>query len=404
MARHALLVGLVMAGRADKYVGSELHWLPTPDTLKSVRGLNRFIRAQIPGHTEPGIANVDGMRGMPLTQTKKRHDMRFLKFDSHRAVSIEAFKEAVLRKEPDLLNAAKRPGLVGLDQSETITSRSDRYNVFFWEEPWVGDYFWLIKRAFHRYIEEYGLSARIESPLFIHSWTNCLRTGQKLEWHNHCEPGDWQTSGTFIASAANGSATFFRVPGGNKIMKNPNTPHDIVMFDSLIEHQTSTVDDAQRTAMREQLHSDCRITSSWDINTHPGDIWQSVPFYDPHDPFFARDPTGERAVREGRRRIAEDRLIDEKEQLEQDPTSTTTRWGPIHAETRAKLLRELGQERGETDGGDSEGDERDDEIEDLDGNRVDADADADTGAEDPDQALIDALDAEMRDDASRDEL
>ena len=28
-----------------------------------------------------------------------------------------------------------------------------RYNVFLFDEPWVGDYFWLIKRAFHKYIE-----------------------------------------------------------------------------------------------------------------------------------------------------------------------------------------------------------------------------------------------------------
>ena len=90
---------------------------------------------------------------------------------------------------------------------------SGRYNVFLFDEPWVGDYFWLIKRAFHKYIEVStaisagtavsggvysrqwrGVSAgtaisgacewvvqaydiEVPRPLFIKSWANCFRRG-----------------------------------------------------------------------------------------------------------------------------------------------------------------------------------------------------------------------------------
>ena len=44
-----------------------------------------------------------------------------------------------------------------------ITARSDRYNIMYWDEPFVGDYFWTIKRAFHHFIEAYDI--KIKKPL-----------------------------------------------------------------------------------------------------------------------------------------------------------------------------------------------------------------------------------------------
>ena len=37
--------------------------------------------------------------------------------------------------------------------------------------------------------------------------------------------------------------------------------------------------------------SECRITSSFDISADPHGIGHSVPFFDPEDPYFERDPS-----------------------------------------------------------------------------------------------------------------
>ena len=55
----------------------------------------------------------------------------------------------------------------------SLIANASRYNLFYIDEPWVGDYFWLIKRAFHEYIKEYDIN--IEDKLWIHSWANCFR-------------------------------------------------------------------------------------------------------------------------------------------------------------------------------------------------------------------------------------
>ena len=328
---------------ADVYFGADDPWLPTGrDALKSVRGLHRYIREHI-----PGVGAKSGAAA-PLDLVKKHADMPFLKFDSHEAVPVSAFRDSVLAKEADIIAARLRPDLAdGLDLSKTMTSRSDRYNIFYWEEPWVGAYYWLIKRAFHRYLSEYGLKPT--KTMYVHSWANCLRTGQKLEWHNHGEEGEWSVSGTYVVSAAAGSATFYRVPRSHRVFQNPNAVHDLVMFDSLLDHQTSTVDRAQSEVMNRTLASECRITSSWDIHEEPGNVWHSVPLYDPLDPEWSRDPTAHSAVLRGRRALENDRRIEELEALAADPLAQRTRWGDIshardpsdsqadvHARTRAK--------------------------------------------------------------------
>ena len=307
----------------DEYLGADEPWLPTGrDALKSVRGLHRHIREFI-----PGVGEQNGL-DTRLDVVKKHVDMSFLKFDSREAVPITAFRDSVLAKEADIIAAQLRPDLAaGLDKSKTMTSRSDRYNIFYWEEPWVGAYYWLIKRAFHQYLSEYGLKPK--QIMYVHSWANCLRTGQKLEWHNHGEEGEFSVSGTYIVSAAAGSATFYKVPRSRRIFKNPNAVHDIVMFDSLLDHQTSTVDRAQSEAMNHTLASECRISSSWDIHAEPGNLWHSVPLYDPLDPDWSRDPTAHNAVLRGRRALMDDRRTEEREALAANPLAQRTRWGDI---------------------------------------------------------------------------
>ena len=87
-------------GGDDHYEGSEQPQLPRRGELKSIRGLHKYIRARIPDRTAPGV--VDGM-SVPLTRTKKHDRMNFLKFDTHKAVSVDDFRDAVKRRESDIL-------------------------------------------------------------------------------------------------------------------------------------------------------------------------------------------------------------------------------------------------------------------------------------------------------------
>ena len=224
--------------------------------------------------------------------------------------------------------------------------------------------------------------------MYVHSWANCLRTGQKLEWHNHGEEGEWSVSGTYVVSAAAGSATFYKVPRSRRVFKNPNAVHDIVMFDSLLDHQTSTVDHAQSKAMNQTLASECRITSSWDIHAEPGNVWHSVPLYDPLDPDWSRDPTAHSAVLRGRRALANDRHTEELEALAANPLAKRTRWGDIIYARDPPDSRAEGNEA-----------ERDFQIDDTDTSGREENADE---REIRDDENDDEIDDESRDD--RDEL
>ena len=61
------------------------------------------------------------------------------------------------------------------------------------------------------------------------------------------------------------------------------------MFQSLIMHKTVEINDEQYEEMR-KTGVDCRITSSWDISADPIGNHHTVPFYDPADPDFSKDP------------------------------------------------------------------------------------------------------------------
>ena len=174
--------------------------------------------------------------------------------------------------------------------------------IFYWDLSWVGDYYWTIKRAFHRYIAHHGIE--VTEPLFIHSWANCFRSGN-IDWHAHAPDDAPQTgiagvshfSGTFAVAVprTNQSATIYKPEGGllyrggmrpskTQMVRNTNTAHDVVIFDSALEHRSTALTTAQIEDLAEHAGSPCRITSSFDIAPWPSAIWHSVPFYDPKDP------------------------------------------------------------------------------------------------------------------------
>jgi hypothetical protein len=280
-----------------------------------LRPLSKHIRALIP----------DG--GTGVTSQRNRTDMLFSKFRAQ--VDVAAFRATVRRIEGEILARAPRRGLLDLIESgdpatdarlreKYLTARSDGYNVMYWDEPWVGEYYWAIKLAFHQFVDAHNIS--IVAPLYIHSWANCLRSGQHLFWHAHGDedpdgPGaaaeqpmvrqhrEQRVSGTFSAHVPVGSKTYYRLPpspssGKSKVLPNPNLANDLVLFQSNIEHRSCEISDAMQAELSAS-DTDCRITSSWDISPEPTDVFHAVPFYDPDDLFFAGDPGTARMLQAG---------------------------------------------------------------------------------------------------------
>jgi hypothetical protein len=326
-------------------VGAAPH--EVPDTRCSVRPLSKHIRSLIPGY-DPTV-EVDGLSTKwKMNEKRKFTDMEFIKWNVD--VNTTAFKDKLLRMEDELLKTEPRKGLLDLIETKDkkkgdelrmryLTARSDRYNIFYWDEPWVGHYYWSIKRAFHKFVKFYNI--KIEKPLFAHSWANCLRKDQHLYWHNHAEPGDFSYSGTFAAHVPTGSFTLYENPNTKKVIKNNNEENDLVMFQSMIMHKTVEINDEQYEEMK-KTGTDCRITSSWDISADPIGNHHSTPFYDPNDIDFSKDP-------------------DTKEMM---------KFGLARAEVRNEEARQDAMEGKEDD---EEGDPHDDDEEEDDENAARAD-------------------------------
>lgn len=175
----------------------------------------------------------------------------------------------------------------------------------------IGEYFWLLKRGWHKFMDKFGIDKT--KRYYIHSWSNCLRRGQRISWHTH---GNTIYSGSFM-STVNGSSTIYGLgedgygpaqlpdymPKGFDFPKkqhfvNPNSPADLVFFDSMIPHRTTEVD-AEQEAGYKSIGQDCRISSSWDIT--PFVESHCSPFYDPEDPFFEKADAGEGMARDGQK-------------------------------------------------------------------------------------------------------
>lgn len=262
-----------------------LNFLQIPTTAVSVRPLGenilRHISASGKGLDYPTDVVYTGMEvEAPL-----------LKFDTHKAVDDAAFRESVMLRERTLL--AYTPGREELLEIVTgnepkLTSRSDRYNIFYWDEPWVGDYYWTIKRAFEHYIEHYNIV--IDKPLYIHGWANCFREGI-ISWHKHMS----SFAGTFsaVVPEVEKTSTIYRPTAGatyhgfvanaTKEINNINSVHDMVLFDGFLEHRSTPLSKRQLLELN-RTGAECRITSSWDLSDDIDGLRHSVPFYDPQDP------------------------------------------------------------------------------------------------------------------------
>ena len=108
------------------------------------------------------------------------------KFDTRGAVNLTAFRLLVARMEDSLLATPPRDGLETITRSygedlPKLTARSDNYNLFYLEDDVVGQYYAVVKRAFHRVLDLYPRIPR-NVRYWLHGWANCFRLGQGIHW------------------------------------------------------------------------------------------------------------------------------------------------------------------------------------------------------------------------------
>ena len=250
------------------------------------------------------------------------------KFDTQNVVNLTAFRLLVARMEDSLLATPPREGLSTITRSygddlPKLTARSDNYNLFYLDDPVVGQYYAVIKRSFHRLLDLYGLDKT--RRYWLHGWANCFRLGQGIHWHAHGSvDGGQPVSGSFMVTV-NASATLYRVgdlprsvtdrhapafyaydhnAGGTEmagVLRNPNTPGDLLFFGSDIAHRSTVVDAEQARGFESVAGADCRISTSFDISTDEAldGNHHSVPLFDPANPYFEDGKAMQAMAREG---------------------------------------------------------------------------------------------------------
>ena len=216
-----------------------------------------------------------------------------------------------------------------------LTTKSDLYNVFFLDDPAVGQLYWFVKRAFHAYAREYNLT--LDRTWWLHGWANCFRRDDGISFHSH----GVRVSGNFAVNTAPGSHTRYKShqqaewdvhrrwhdhaqpfaddyrddlrhmsSTGAPRFLGPDEPEfrgdfepgDLTLFDGFVKHQSNDHDpthDAYYSSRASELGiPDCRITIAFDVwpetfeydrghvGVGPMMNWHTLPLFDPNDPWF----------------------------------------------------------------------------------------------------------------------
>ena len=154
----------------------------------------------------------------------------------------------------------------------------------------------MVRNAFKVYIKTFNIT--IKKPLYIHSWANCLRENQKLEWHAHGNPegDDVLLSGNYMVSIPNESATLFKSKSNEEILRVKSEEQNLVVFNGDILHTTTNKRKTKLTnnwdGVQKHGQEQCRISIAWDISDDPKSLFQAVPFFDPLDVDFKSDKFG----------------------------------------------------------------------------------------------------------------
>ena len=331
---HAILAFLLLTAAALDTSDIPAHLLRQSNPSDAGK---RFSVHELPnevlfGARWPAIAQPEWARGT-RTRSRQRRIAKFRVPDG--TVDLAALRHLTVAI------AKENPGL--------IFGGADRWNLFQLDTPATAGLFWGVKAAFHRFLDVYPALKR--QPYYVHGWALCMREGEGLGWHDHSDLPD-HISGTLAVFVNASSSTLYRMtprppgvppPGtdarararaeaarraaeraavpltytddgeaydparadaypGTFLLRNPNTPNDIVLFDSGIVHRTSFIDAAQVAAYTAaDGPGGCRVTVSFDVapRTSLLGVAHAVPLYDPDDPHFLRGDAGADMARRG---------------------------------------------------------------------------------------------------------
>ena len=163
-------------------------------------------------------------------------------------------KEREVKKLPIKKNY---DGYTGLGSNST-TSRSHQYNILTWNHPEIKK----LKSNIAKNIILYNNECGNDTPqLWIQSWYNVLRFGQKIKPHHHSVDPDCYLSGHFNVQV-NDTSTVYMSPinqlNDPDMIDIKNIPGKLSLFPSYIFHYTTP-----------HYSLKPRVTIAFDVGLHP---------------------------------------------------------------------------------------------------------------------------------------
>ena len=150
-------------------------------------------------------------------------------------------KEKEVKKLPTSVrvNGTESDGYTGLGSNST-TSKFQSYNILTWNHPEIKK----LRSNIARMIIGYNNECDNKTPneLWIHSWYNVLRFGQKIKPHHHSADPDCYLSGHFDVQV-NNTSTVYMSPinqiNDPEVIDIENIPGELTLFPSYIFHYTT---------------------------------------------------------------------------------------------------------------------------------------------------------------------
>tara|TARA_Y100001951_G_C11179985_1_gene205355 strand:- start:42 stop:635 length:594 start_codon:yes stop_codon:yes gene_type:complete len=170
-------------------------------------------------------------------------------------INCKFFADLILKKESNILKKYSATtirgdknfdGCTGLGVN-SLTSRASHYNLLDWKKS--KDLIDCIKKAYVTFTKN-------KDPIYVHCWTNVMRSGEKINEHAHAiYPYTFDHLSGHLGIMVDGTtATYYRI--NDKVLEEVNREGLITFFSSAYPHWTNQYNG-----------NSTRITIAFDIRT-----------------------------------------------------------------------------------------------------------------------------------------
>ena len=167
-------------------------------------------------------------------------------------VDVRNIKDIILSKEQDIIksNPYESDWNTGLG-SNSMTSRSNCYNVLKWEEAHFLKE--VIRSSHDNFITTLGYEW--EDKIYVQCWANVMRKGEKIKQHQHWT-SEYTYLGGHICLDEYDTKTHYVNPYTRQTYPSDNDKGKVTLFPNWLEHYTDTYDG-----------DDYRVSIAFDIIT-----------------------------------------------------------------------------------------------------------------------------------------